>query len=393
MLAVHQISKTYHLKTVLKDVSFTLNPGERVGLIGRNGCGKTTLLRILAGVERADHGYVSYTPGNLRVGYLPQQVTFDAGETLAGYLNCYADDLDEIYSQLEAVSAALEDWQEAEDLVDQYDQLIQRLTHAQEGVDFRNEVLARFKLVDLPLDTPLDHLSGGQKMRLALAGVMLNQPQMLLLDEPTNHLDIDMCQWVRDWLQGYSGGVMLVSHDRTLLDETVTQIMELPENGGNPRIYAGNYTDWVALKQAEAQAAQQAYKDQQDEIRQLQASARVVRSKASAHKGGKADPKNTDGFSVGFFKNRGLETVRRAKALEKRASYLMQEGALEKPRDERHLRMAFADAPESGRKVLQLENLCIGYAGNALLEGISQTVQFGQHVAITGSNGCGKTTL
>jgi ATP-binding cassette subfamily F protein 3 len=247
-------------------------------------------------------------------------------------------------------------------------------------------------LLDLPQDTPIQALSGGQKVRLALAGVLLDAPDMLLLDEPTNHLDLAMRAWLQDWVRSYPGGILLVSHDRAFLDAVIDKIIAFPPGGEGVHEYPGNYSQYIDIRQAEFETAMGAYIDQQEEIKRLKKAAQSVRNQAKPHKGGKADPNNTDGFSAGFFADRGLETVRRAKQLEKRIAYLEDEGALEKPHRGWGLRMHFAETPPSGRMALQLDRLCIGYEG-ALLPPITQTVTLGARIALVGPNGIGKTTL
>jgi ATP-binding cassette subfamily F protein 3 len=239
----------------------------------------------------------------------------------------------------------------------------------------------------------VESLSGGQKVRLALAGVLLESPQALLLDEPTNHLDIEMRDWLRDWVLGYQGGILLVSHDRAFLDAVIHKVIAFPSTGGGVREYPGNYTHYLEVREKEFAEAMQAYVDQQDEVKRLKKAARSVRDQAKFHKGGKADPNVTDGFSAGFFADRSKQTVNRAKHLEKRIAFLEGEGALEKPREAWDVRMHFTDTPDSGQIGLQLERLVIGYDGVPLIPAITQTITLGQRIALVGPNGIGKTTL
>ncbi len=201
-----------------------------------------------------------------------------------------------------------------------------------------------------------------------------------------------MRAWLQDWVCSYPGGILLVSHDRAFLDAVIDKIIAFPPGGEGVREYPGNYSQYIDIRQAEFEIAMGAYNDQQDEIRRLKKAAQSVRSQAKPHKGGKADPKNTDGFSAGFFADRGLETVRRAKQLEKRIAFLENEGALEKPHKDWGMRMNFADTPSSGQIALQLDRLSIGYT-DALLPPITQTVTLGGRIALIGPNGAGKTTL
>jgi ATP-binding cassette subfamily F protein 3 len=393
VLFVQNLSKSYGLNTVLKKITFSLNQGERAALVGPNGCGKSTLMDIIAGEVLLDSGQVSFTPADVRVGYLHQGIRFDPDETVGGYLNRFAANLEETLRSLENSCEEMAKSPDDPELMATYEDTLRTLSRAQEMEGARKEILAGFQLLELPQDTPIQALSGGQKVRLALAGVLLEAPHILLLDEPTNHLDLDMRAWLQNWVLSYQGAILLVSHDRAFLDAVIDKIIAFPPNGEGVREYPGNYTEYVAIRRSEFETAMAAYVDQQDEIKHLKKAARSVRDQAKPHKGGKADEKNTDGFSAGFFADRSLETVRRAKQLEKRIDFLEGEGALEKPSSAWEMRMNFAETPESGQIALQLDRLGIGYDGVLLLPPITQTVTLGQRIALVGPNGVGKTTL
>jgi ATP-binding cassette subfamily F protein 3 len=393
VFTVHHLSKSYGLNTVLQNIHFSLNQGERAALVGPNGCGKSTLLNIIAGSEQADAGHVSATLADLRIGYLRQGIEFEPGETLGSYLNRFTSTLPETLNALEEVCQALTDQPDDPALVARYDQTLRDLNRAQEREGSRKSILEGFDLLDIPPETPIDTLSGGQKVRLALAGVLLDAPQVLLLDEPTNHLDLAMRAWLRDWVLSYPGAILLVSHDRAFLDAVIQKVIAFPPSGEGVREYPGNYTDYLERREKEFAEAMTAYTDQQDEIRQLKKAARGVRDQAKFHKGGKADPEKTDGFSAGFFADRSQGTVRRAKQLEKRVVFLEGEGALEKPRQAWDMRMHFSETPQSGQIALTLSRLSIGYEGVPLLPPITETITLGQRIALMGPNGIGKTTL
>ncbi len=393
MLSVQNLSKSYGLNTVLKKVSFNLNRGERAALVGPNGCGKSTLMNIIAGQENPDTGHVAFTPADLRVGYLHQGINFDSDQTVGGYLNHFAANLEEALHTLEQSGGALAASPDNPERIAGYEQALRVVNRAQEMEGTRKSVFSGFDLIRLPQDTPIHTLSGGQKVRLALAGVLLEAPHMLLLDEPTNHLDLDMRAWLQDWVLSYPGAILLVSHDRAFLDAITHKVIAFPPNGNGLREYPGQYSQYLETRRAEFDSAVAAYVDQQEEIKRLKKAARGVRDQARPHKGGKADPKNTDGFSVGFFSDRSLETVRRAKQLEKRIDFLEGAGALEKPSHIWEMRMNFPDTPESGQIALQMDRLGIGYEGALLLPPITQTVTLGRRIALVGPNGVGKTTL
>lgn len=208
MLTAHQIHKSYGIEPILVDVSFSLQPGERAGLIGPNGSGKTTLLRILAGQESPDRGFVTRTPGDLRLGYLAQGFNYDPSATVDLLVKSATGDPDLLDRELADLATRLAGQPENRFLQDAYDQVLARMTTWGPHNEARlREILATLELDRLPIDQPAGLLSGGQKTRLALALVLMQEPQLLLLDEPTNHLDIAMLEWLENWLADFSGGL------------------------------------------------------------------------------------------------------------------------------------------------------------------------------------------
>jgi len=391
MLTLQNISKSYGLETILDNVSFTLDDGERLGLVGPNGCGKTTLLRIITAEEFPDSGTVKLAIPAERVGYLPQGFRFQADDTLGGYLNRLGGDMESLTVRLEQLAAALARQPDQPALQQEYDLTLAKLELAAEFESQLHTVLGGLGLADYPLDTPASILSGGQKTRLALAGVLLSSPQLLLLDEPTNHLDIEMLEWLEGWLRNFQHAVLLVSHDRAFLDNTVAGILEIDPATHSVRRYAGGYSDYQEQKAAERERCRQAYRDQQDEIVRLQKAAMNLRMLTRPQKGGKAD--SGDKFAKAFFANRSLHTIGRAKYLEARLDRLKNEDAIEKPRQMWEMKMEFGETPASGRDVVVMEDLAVGYNGIPLLENIRLTLRYGRRVALIGPNGSGKTTL
>jgi ATP-binding cassette subfamily F protein 3 len=392
MLSVSQLSKSYGVDPVFENLSFTLNTGERLGLVGPNGSGKTTLLRIITGAERADSGSVRFTHSNPRVGYLPQGFDPGGDATLGQYLARMQGDLPALSERLEALATELSHQPEREDLQLAYDAVLEGMAQAAENAGRAPAIVSALGLDDLTQDLPLAALSGGQKTRLALAGVLVSGPQLLLLDEPTNHLDIEMLEWLENWLLNYPAAVLVVSHDRTFLDRVATGILELDPHTKTIKPYAGNYSAYIEQKMAERQRQWQAFQDQQDEISRLKASAVRMRSRATFHKNGKADIKNTDGFSAGFFADRSKETTGKAKNIEKRIEKLQTTDRIDPPPRSWEMKIEF-NGSASGRDVLVLRDLSAGYGENVLLRGLNLTLRFGARVALIGPNGAGKTTL
>lgn len=393
MLSVNTISKSYGIKPVLKDVSFQLNEGEKLGLIGLNGTGKTTLLDIITGAIKPDKGTVDFTPSDVRIGYLHQGLVLPENETVFGFLNHTHGDPSELTAQIETLARDLADNPADGEKSARYDRLLTELQLACESAGLVEPVLARLGLDVISPDTVIRQLSGGQKTRLGLARILVSNPQLLLLDEPTNHLDIEMLEWLESWLKQTRCAALIVSHDRAFLDGVVDGILELDEHTHTVREFAGNYSDYIQRKRDERAKQWNDYVDQQDEIHRLRKSAAGVRDQARYHRGGKTDPGSTDGFSIGYFANRTKETNKRAKNLEKRIEHLLTDERVDKPSRTWQMKVDFQNVAESGRDVVVMENLVIGYGDTVLGGPLNLTVRYGDRVVLTGRNGCGKSTL
>ncbi len=224
-------------------------------MIGPNGCGKTTLMRILAGIEQPDSGTVLSTRPNLRIGYLAQGMEFDEDQTIQTTLNLVSVTPAELEAEVASLALALASNPDDSHVQTRYDSALQQLSSID---DQPSAILGPLGLSELPLDMPVKHLSGGQKTRLMLARVLLNDPNLLFLDEPTNHLDIEMLEWLEDWLTRFRGAALIVSHDRAFLDNTVTSILELDPTTHAMKSYPGNYADYLEQKMAEREKQAQA---------------------------------------------------------------------------------------------------------------------------------------
>ena len=388
MLTAHHIYKTYGIQPILQDISFSISNNERIGLIGPNGCGKTTLMRILAGMEQSDSGAVVSTRPNLRIGYLAQGMEFDPEQTVQSTLSLYPVSEEVLEAEITFLASALASNPDDSHLQSKYDAALHQLSITDSQLP---NILGPLGLADVQLDTPVKHLSGGQKTRLMLARVLLEEPHLLLLDEPTNHLDIEMLEWLEEWLMKFNGAALIVSHDRAFLDNTVTSVLELDPNTHGIRSYPGNYADYLEHKLTEREKQAQAYQDQQDEIAQLQAAAAHIRGLTKMKKGGKAD--GGDKFAKGFFGNRATKNVAgRAKHMEARIEKLLTEDHIEKPKASWQMKLDFGAPAHQSKDVLITEKLAVGY-DQPLLTGLNLSIRAGQRIALTGPNGIGKTTL
>ncbi|HSL43653.1 MAG TPA: ABC-F family ATP-binding cassette domain-containing protein [Anaerolineales bacterium] len=387
MLTIHHLSKTYGIQPILEDISFSLSQTERVGLIGPNGSGKTTLMRILAGLEQPDSGNVISTRPNLRVGYLAQGMEFDEDQTIQSSLSLHAVSEVDLEAEIAALASALATNPDDSTLQRKYDTVLYQISNLQS----LPSILAPLGLAEIPLDTPVKHLSGGQKTRVMLARVLVEEPHLLLLDEPTNHLDIEMLEWLEDWLTRFQGAALIVSHDRAFLDNTVTSILELDPNTHGIKSYPGNYADYLEQKLTERERQFQTYQDQQDEIAQLRAAAAHIRGLTKMKKGGKAD--GGDKFAKGFFGNRATKNVAgRAKHIEARLEKILTEDRIEKPKSSWQMKLDFGAPAHQSKDVLVTEKLSVGY-DRPLLTDLNLHIRAGQRIVLTGANGTGKTTL
>jgi len=375
-------------------VSFSIHLAERVGLIGPNGCGKTTLLRILAGLEAPDQGAVSYNLPGLRIGYLQQGVEPGSLETVSGLIQKAIGNPQEAETELERLAASLAAQPARQDLQLAYDAALQRLQELSQAEGGRaSAILTALGFTSLQDDRPISTLSGGQKTRLGLALVLLGDPQLLLLDEPTNHLDIEMLEWLESWLKDFPGAVLIVSHDRTFLDHTVSRVLDLNPETHATREYMGNYTQYLEQYLAERGRQIAAYKDQVYEIRRMKQD--IARTKQQAQQVEASTTPRQPGV-----RRIAKKVARKALSREKKLDrYLESEERVEKVRESWQMKADFFQAqfgapPRQGQDVLTLEDLAVGYPGHApLLTGLSLYVRAGRRIAITGPNGAGKTSL
>jgi len=358
-LTLDSVRKSYGIKPLLDDVSFSLEDDAKMGVIGGNGSGKTTLLRIIAGVEPPDGGTVSI-PSALRVGYLSQEPSFDEGQTVLDAVFAGEGDAMRLLRDYEAAVHRLEtsgDTDEA--LVARVSDLAHRLD-AIGGWDLETNarvVLDRLGITDT--DADVDTLSGGQRKRVALARALVEHPDLLILDEPTNHLDAETVGWLEDYLRRYTGALLLVTHDRYFLDR-VTNVMLEVERGTVQR-FEGNYTAYLEMKEKQA-AVREAEQQKRDNL--------ARRELAWLRRGAKA-------------------RTTKQKARVDRAHDL-----LNAPREEAQ-RSADISAVSSrlGKKVIELDGVSKGFDGKQLIDGFTYSFTRDDRVGIIGPNGAGKTTL
>lgn len=383
MLTVNNVSRSLGGQPILTNVSFVLNPGDRLGLIGPNGAGKTTLMRLIAGQDHPDSGSISISPHE-QVGMLRQGFADLSGGTLSDLLDGPTNGLAGTNAELERVLAS-GDGSDAWLIAYEAAQLRFDALRGYDAIAELEASLSAFGLAGRAWDTPLANLSGGEKTRAGLAALIVARPDYLLLDEPTNHLDVDGQRFLAEMLNAFHGGILVVSHDRRFLDAIATGILALDPEVAGIRAFAGGYTAWRETMEHEAEEHASAYRRQQEDIARIQGDIRAVASHAmSTERGTQND----------YLRGRSKKVAKTAKVRERKLEKLLaSEERLERP--ERHWTMMadFGDTAESGRDVVELSEVGFAVEGRPLLAHVSLMVRSTDRIAVTGPNGAGKTTL
>ncbi|MCQ2546623.1 MAG: ABC-F family ATP-binding cassette domain-containing protein [Clostridia bacterium] len=368
VISAKDLTKEYDgTNLVLDKVSFSINKGDRVGIIGINGAGKTTLLRMLTGQLPHEEGDF-FVPADLKIGYLQQDAGFDSQKTVIEEVNAVFEHFPEMEAEMERLLA---DGASDHSSLERYEQIRERYEYMG-GYQYQSEIkgiLTSMAFDESTYNKKISTLSGGEKTRLALAILLLEKPDILFLDEPTNHLDIGTLKWLEQYLKSYRGTMVIVSHDRYFLNETVTRIFEIENRKLN--IYEGNYSFYATERKNRREAELRRYEKQQKEVERQE---EMIRR----------------------FKQRGTEKLaKRAASREKRLSAME---LMDRP-DSGHgkMKLNFQQNFQSGKDVLFAEDLskAFGYGLNRveLFRGVELDVKRGERICIVGANGIGKTTL
>ena len=370
LLQVQQLSKYFGAELILSNIKLEIQTKDRIALVGRNGAGKSTLLKIIAGQYSYESGQI-IRPKGVTIGYLAQHSGLESDRSIWEEMLSVFSELLQLESELRRLELAMSELSHDEDpgqyerLLKEYDQLQVRFKDAggyQYESDIRS-VLHGLNFHQFKDETPVATLSGGQKTRLALGKLLLSKPDILILDEPANHLDIETLSWLEQYLQSYSGAILIVSHDRYFLDKVVTQVYELSRHA--IKKYSGNYSRYLDQKAADYERDMKQFEKQQDEVAKLQDFIQKNLARASTTKRAQSRRKQLD----------RMELMDRPLGGEKSASF------------------SFGIEKQSGNEVLQVKEAAIGYDGKALSRNIGFHINRQDSIALVGPNGVGKSTL
>lgn len=392
-LIIRNLHKAYGAITVLHDVSLIVQATDRIGIVGSNGVGKSTLLRLLVGKEEADSGTISFGTG-IEFGYLPQTTPDFYGQSIQDLIFEAIGNLRQLEERMHQLEQALTTASEAQlpQLLETYNTVsTQFQDRGGYEIDHQiDRIFAGLRINYLPRTQHVDTLSGGEKARIGLAALLLRSPDILLLDEPTNHLDFASMEWLEKFLATYHGAVLMVSHDRQFLNQSVNCIVEINEHNHQITNYPGNYDAYVLTKAAERSRWEEEYERQQEEIQELRQRVKVTgRQIGHAYR----PPRDNDKFARYFFN----QNVQRAVSRNVKAAQVQLErietDPIAKPPEILQINSHINARPIASQIVLELAQVNKRFGERQILHNLSLIVGAQAHIMLIGPNGAGKTTL
>ena len=393
LITSRNLSKSYGAINVLQDISFVVNSNDRVGLVGSNGVGKSTLLKILIGEEEPDTGSFAYAPST-EVGYLPQTTPEFYGRTMQDLILESVGNLRQLEERMRHLEAIMTsaDEEELPALLEEYGQVSTKFQdRGGYDLDYKiDTILEGLRIVYLPRTQDVQTLSGGEKARVGLATLLLKSPDLLLLDEPTNHLDFATLEWLESYLTRYPGAMLMVSHDRQFLNRTVNQIFEINEHDHHLKKYEGNYDAYVQAKAAERAKWEEDYERQQEELKELR---KRIRETARQVGHSYRPPRDNDKNARYFFAQRVDSTVsRNIRAAEEQLKRI-EADPIPKPPELIRVSSHFNAEPLQSRVVISASHLTKSWGERRILQDVTFTISQAARVVLVGPNGVGKTTL
>ncbi len=391
-LSISAISKAYGIEQVLKNISFTINADQHVGLIGANGVGKSTLLKIIMGEIEADSGEVAI-PRGIDVGCLPQTITDFSGKTTQDFIYDATGNLRQLESRLRQLEAAM-----SQSSVEGQEALIAEYGRAADlferrggyAIDYRIDlVLGGLRIDHIAKNREVTTLSGGEKARLSLAALLLRSPDLMLLDEPTNHLDFATLDWLEGYLQNQCGAVLVVSHDRQFLNRTVDTLIEIDEYSREGKVYSGNYETYLTIKAFEREKWEKEYQDQQDEIKSLQQSLKG-RARTLGHNRAATD---NDKTQHDFFIGRTQQSISRNTRAIKEKLHRIEANPIPKPPELMRMNPDFDPHTLAGKTPLIVSGIGKSFSSQLVLKNVSFALASDDRILLMGPNGAGKSTL
>ena len=387
MLSVSGVSINLGARSLLSNVSFVINRGTCVALFGRNGSGKSTLMRAIAGEFAPDEGAISLAH-DARIGYLPQEIESDSDATVGGVVRSGRPALQVAWELLGDASGLLSDSPfSVSAAAATYEAALARY-EAEGGFETEAEIEHAMRAVDLPaglLDTPFSELSGGMQTRVGIARLLFSNADMLLMDEPTNHLDLSSLEWFERFLEEFTGGMLLITHDRMLLNRSADQLVYLDDATQEAINHHGTYDSFVERLESERRIQLAEYKDQQAEIMRVEADIRRTKQQALGTE--KATPND-------HLRRLAKKVAKKAKSREKSLErYLDSDERVDKPGSHWELKIDFPEVARGGDLVARFEDVAFGYGDLEMFRKLSSEIAFGERIIILGPNGIGKTTL
>lgn len=394
ILRLSNIRKYYGPKLILDGLDLSLNRGERIALVGENGVGKTTLSRLITGEEDVDSGTISLAP-KAEIGYLPQEVTGDDTQTVQTYIEASMGALNQLRDklhQLEYQMAHPADNDNLDDILQQYG-IVQAQFEQRGGYDIDSKIEQIFDGLNIryiETDRLLNTLSGGERTRVALTGLLLRAPELLILDEPTNHLDFAGIEWLENYLAEYPHALLLITHDRMFINRVANVISELNATTKQLHTYHGNYDDYLAQRNHEYEQKVASYNQQNNERKALQ---RFITSQTNNTPGRMSASDEPDKF-IRFFKNMQSDKTKKRKITDAKGRLDdLESKRMDNPRHEWHVEFRFEPKPLNSAEPIRFENISKSFDGDTLFENLSKIVPNGERVVLVAPNGTGKSTL